>query len=271
MAFPIDNSVAVITGAAGGIGAAVAEQLARHGAHLALVDRDGAKLEATARGLSTPGRRLSLYEEDLADPDAVARLHARVTVEHGRTSLLVNNAGVAMAGRFADMTDDDFAWLMAINFHAHVRMTRAFLPLLRQEKEARIVNVSSLFGLVGSAGQTAYCASKFALRGFSEALGIELATGGSTVGVTTVCPGGVKTGIAAAARIVGQEDQADELEEKREKFQQHLKLSPEAAAIQIVKAVKKRRRQVLVGKDARLLSALQRLFPGGYQRLMERL
>ena len=128
----------------------------------------------------------------------MAALPARVRAAHGRADLLINNAGVALAGTFDQVSESDFDWLMEINFHAVVRMTRAFLPQLRASDDARIVNVSSVFGLISPPGQCAYCASKFAVRGFSNSLRHELA--GTRVGVSVVHPGGVATAIARNAR-----------------------------------------------------------------------
>ena len=163
--FPFADGVAVVTGAASGIGAAVAESLAKRGARLALVDLDRAGVERIAARLRTDGADVSAHALDVAAPDAGETLEAAV---RGPVHLLVNNAGVALGGSFEQVSAKDFDWLMAINFGAVVRLTRAFLPRLRQAREARIVNLSSVFGLIAPPGQTAYAASKFAVRGFSE-------------------------------------------------------------------------------------------------------
>ena len=151
-----------------------------------------------------PGRTLAykglMLALDVADRSAVASLPAAVLAAHGRVSLLINNAGVALGGTFEQVTEADFDWLLAINFHAVVWMTRAFLPLPRQQPAARIVNISGIYGIISPPGQTAYSAAKFAVRGFSNALRHELA--GSTVGVTVVHPGGVATNIANRARVL---------------------------------------------------------------------
>ncbi|TXM96372.1 SDR family NAD(P)-dependent oxidoreductase, partial [Methylobacterium sp. WL103] len=195
----LKNRTAVVTGAASGIGRALAVGLAARGCNLALADRNVAGLEETERMIATNRVRISRHALDVADREAVAALPAVVEAAHGGLDLLVNNAGVAVGGTFDDVTEADFEWLFEINFWGVVRMTRAFLPLLRAQPEARIVNLSSLYGLIAPPGQTAYAASKFAVRGFSQALAHELA--GSSVGVTVVHPGGVATSVADSARL----------------------------------------------------------------------
>jgi short-subunit dehydrogenase len=198
----------------------------------------------------------------------VAALPADVMVAHGRVDLLINNAGVALGGNFDQVSEADFDWLMEINFHGLVRMTRAFLPLLRASDEARIVNLSSLYGLVSPPGQCAYSASKFAVRGFSNALRHELA--GSSVGVTLVHPGGVATSIARSARIPADAP-PDEVQRRLALAERMLRMPPEKAGEIIVRAVERRRERVLVGKDAKIVSLLERLAPVGYWRVLARL
>jgi short-subunit dehydrogenase len=257
--FPFADGVAVITGAASGIGAALAEALTRRGAALALVDRDAAGLERVAKALGAAAHRL-----DLADPAAGATLARAVS---GPVNLLVNNAGVALGGRFDETPAEDFDELMAINFGAVVKLTRAFLPRLRQAREARIVNVSSVFGLVAPPGQTAYAASKFAVRGFSEALRAELA--GSNIGVSVVHPGGVKTNIAANAKRPPMAPA--ELAEMARRWEKALRMPPAEAAEIIAGGIARRRPRILVGADARLIDLAQRLFPVAHAGLLRRL
>ena len=194
---------AVVTGAAGGIGRGIALALARRGCHLALADIDDAALARTAAEIAgsedAGALRISHHRLDVANRAAVAAFPDQVIAAHGSVDILVNNAGVALGGTFLEIAESDFDWLFGINFWGVVRMTRAFLPLLQKSEEARIVNVSSLFGLIAPPGQTAYAASKFAVRGFSESLRHELAD--TRVGVTVVHPGGVATSIAKNARM----------------------------------------------------------------------
>ena len=167
----LKGRTAVVTGAAGGIGRAIATSLARRGCNLALADINDEALERTAAEIAAaPGVRISKHHLDVSDRDAVAAFPDRVTAEHTGVDVLVNNAGVALAGTFEQISETDFEWLFGINFWGVVGMTRAFLPLLHQSDDARIVNLSSIFGIIAPPGNTAYSASKFAVRGFSESL-----------------------------------------------------------------------------------------------------
>jgi len=263
------GQVAVITGAAGGIGEALALALAARGCHLALVDRRPAELDAVAVRARAEGIAVSTICCDLAEPEAVARIRDEALATHGRVSVLINNAGVALGGRFEQVAAEDFAWLMRINFEAVVALTRAFLPALRREPCARIVNISSIFGIVAPPGQTAYCAAKFAVRGFSESLRHELAMEGSRVGITLVHPGGVRTGIADSARMPA-DIAPDELATQRAAFRRVLKMPPEAAAARIVRGIERGEARVLVGEDAVRAAWLQRLMPVNYWKPMAR-
>ncbi len=260
--------VAVITGAAGGIGRAIALSLARRGAHLALADIDETGLAETAKLAEAAGVQTRRYRLDVADRAQVAALPAQVMAELQRVDLLVNNAGVAVGGAFEDVPEADFDWLMEINFGGLVRMTRAFLPLLRQSDDARIVNLSSLFGLIAPPGQTAYAASKFAVRGFSNALRFELA--GSPIGITVAHPGGVATSIAKNARIPGQASPAD-VERERKEFNRMLRLPAEQAGEIIIRAVERRKARVIVGSDAKFMALVERLSPVGYFGILQRM
>ena len=161
----LKGRAAIITGAASGIGRALAHALARRGCHLALADVNMAGLEETAQRAAT-GVRITRHSLDVGDAQAIAAFPDLVRAEHGRVDLLVNNAGVALGGTFEQIDEAEFDWLLAINFFGAVRMTRAFLPMLKASDDARIVNISSIFGIIAPPGQTAYCASKFAVRGF---------------------------------------------------------------------------------------------------------
>ena len=181
MAFPLRGSTAVITGAAGGIGAALAANLAGRGTHLALADRNADGLARVAEAARAQGVRVSEHALDVADRAALEALPEAVLAEHGSVQVLVNNAGVALAGNVADVSLADIEWLFDINFWAPVRLTRAFMFALNQETAAHIVQISSLFGIIAPPGQAAYCASKFALRGFSKS---SAARAGGWPGVT---------------------------------------------------------------------------------------
>jgi NAD(P)-dependent dehydrogenase (short-subunit alcohol dehydrogenase family) len=261
------DRTAVITGAASGIGRAVAASLARRGCHLALADVNEAGLAETARLVRSDSLLVSEHRLDVADPEAIAKFPAEVESTHPRVDLLVNNAGVALGGTFEDVSQADFEWLISINFLGVVRMTRAFLPALHKSGDARIVNLSSVFGLVAPPGQAAYVASKFAVRGFSESLRHELA--GSAVGVTVVHPGGVATSIARNARAPAGVD-ADEIARRRASFDKRLRLPAEVAGETIVRGVEERKPRVLVGRDAIALSVIERVAPVSYWKLLGR-
>ena len=263
------GGVAVLTGAASGIGAALAVTLARRGMHLALVDLDAIGLEVTAAKARAAGVEVSTHAMDVADRDAVAALPQAVLAVHGRVTALVNNAGVALGGLFEQVDADDFDWLMAINFGATVRLTRAFLPVLAREGAAQVVNVSSIFGIIAPPGQTAYAASKFAVRGFSESLRHELGMNGSPVGVTIVHPGGVRTAISENARLAKGLDTQD-VQRERANWRSLLALAPEAAAETIAVAIERRDARVLVGRDAKAAAIVQRLFPVTYWKHVAR-
>jgi NAD(P)-dependent dehydrogenase (short-subunit alcohol dehydrogenase family) len=261
----LKDRTAVVTGAAGGIGRAIAAALARRSCHLALADIDDAALARTAVDIAgnhvKATLRVSRHRLDVADRAAVAAFPAQVTAEHGGVDVLVNNAGVALGGSFLEVAERDFDWLFGINFWGVVQMTRAFLPLLQQSEEARLVNISSLFGLIAPPGQTAYAASKFAVRGFSEALRHELA--GTRVGVTVVHPGGVATSIARNARLPASLP-ADEAAKRRTFFDSFLTMPPDVAGETIVRGIENRKPRVVVGPDAKFAALVERLLPVTY-------
>ncbi len=261
------DRTAIVTGAASGIGRAIAVSLARRGCHLALADVNVEGLAETARLVRGDSVRVTEHRLDVGSREAVAAFPKEVAAAHPRIDLLVNNAGVAVGGTFEQVSEADFEWLFSINFWGVVRMTRALLPVLHQSDDARIVNLSSIFGLVAPPGQAAYVASKFAVRGFSGSLRHELE--GSTVGVTVVHPGGVATSIAKNARTAG-ELPADEVAKRRAAFEKRLRLPAEVAGETIVLGVEARKPRVLVGNDAIALSVIERLVPVSYWKLLAR-
>jgi len=261
----LEGRTAVITGAAGGIGRAIAVSLARRRCNLALADVNQDGLAATAELARAHGVKASQHVIDVADRTSVAEFPNLVAQEHSGVDLLVNNAGVAVGGTFEQVSEADFEWLFEINFWGVVRMTRAFLPMLKASGDARVVNLSSIYGVVAPPEQTAYSASKFAVRGFSEALRHELE--GSGVGVTVVHPGGVATSIAENARLpAGVSD--EEIARRREKYRKLLRLPPEIAGEIIVRGVERRQPRILVGSDAKAISLIARLFPASYWKLL---
>ena len=265
--FVFRDSVALVTGAASGIGRALALGLAARGAHLALVDRNASGLEGVAVRARQHGVKVSTHPFDLSQQEDIEALVGDVIEQHGRVTLLINNAGVALGGRFEEVSLEEFNWLMGINFHAVVALTKACLPYLLREDGAHLVNVSSVFGLAVPEGQAAYASSKFAVRGFTEALRHELE---GRVGVSVVHPGGVKTNIALGARIAATVDPVRARQEA-EQFDKGLRTSPEDAAETILRAVQRRQGRVLIGVDARLIDVIQRLWPVSYWRILKSL
>src|ERR1700732_1991863 len=259
------NGVAVVTGAGSGIGRGLARQLAAAGSALALADIDGVGLEQTAASLSERGVQLTTHVVDVSDESAMRAFAQDVAARHGRVTLLINNAGVALHGRFEEISLDDLRWLMGINFWGVVHGVKYFLPMLKKQTRAHIVNISSVFGIVAPAGQSAYSASKFAVRGFTEAVRHELL--GTSVFVSCVHPGGIHTPIAKRARLGARAS-----ESKREAaiafFEQVTPTSPEAAAARILKGVERREPRILIGKDARKIDIVQRLRPATYWKIM---
>lgn len=257
------DSVAVVTGAGSGIGRALAKRLAAEGiAGLAIADVNREELEETA---SMQGdTKLSQHVVDVSDREAMQAFVDAVIGEHGRVTHVINNAGVALGGTLREVTLDEIEWLMSINFWGAVHGTKLFMPHLEKEQSAHIVNISSLFGFVAPPGQTAYCASKFAVRGFTEALRHELE--GTNITVSSVHPGGVRTNIANSARIAANtEHTADEIERRLKRINRNLSTTtPDRAAEIIVNGIKKRSPRIIVGPDAQLLSWIQRLFPKRY-------
>lgn len=266
------GGVAVLTGAASGIGEALARELATRGSHLALVDRDREGLERVAGELRGrhPGLRVSMHVLDLAETGRIPALADAVLREHRRMTLLINNAGVALGGEFDEISLEEFEWVQAVNFRSVVALCKAFLPALRSELQPHIVNVSSVYGIAAPVGQSAYSASKFAVRGFSEALRHELVPRG--IGVTVVHPGGVRTNIANRARVgSGVRATAREAEAQRQAMNRVLRLDPARAARIILRAVERRSPRVLVGDDALAIDLLVRTLPDSHWRLLRRL
>ena len=264
--YRVDGGVALVTGAAGGIGAALAERLVREGSNIALVDRNAEGLEDLAERLRVrrPDRQVTAIVADLAQPEAPAEVVAQALAEHGRLTLLVNNAGVALAGRFEQVSIADVDWLLAINLRSVLAVTSAALPSLAPG--AQITNISSLFGIVAPVGNSVYSASKFGVRGFSMALRTELAPRG--IGVTTVYPGGIKTAIARHARRGAGVSEA-EWEAGLRAYDRFLVIEPSVAARKIADGIVHRRARVLIGPETYAGDLLARLAPTGHSAVFE--
>ncbi len=263
--------VAAITGAGSGIGRALAQALARQGAHLALGDIDDTGLAETVAQCEGFGIKITSRHLDVADRDAVYAWAESVVRDHGRVNLVVNNAGVALGATVESMSYEDFEWLMNINFWGVVYGSKAFLPHLKQAGEGHIVNVSSVFGLISVPTQSAYNAAKFAVRGFSDTLRMELDIEDAKVSVTTIHPGGVKTNIARHARMdASVRDVAGDPEKAIKDFERAFITSPDKAATQILTAVRRDRRRALIGPDAKVIDFVSRMPATIYQSLLTR-
>jgi NAD(P)-dependent dehydrogenase (short-subunit alcohol dehydrogenase family) len=261
--------VAAVTGAASGIGRALALALAEEGCALSLCDVDEPGLAETAA--RTADRvKTSIHRVDVASRQEVFAWADATIAEHGRVHLLVNNAGVTLGARIATMLEEDLAWLLGINFWGVVHGTQAFLPHLRASGEGHVVNLSSVFGLMGFPGQGAYCASKFAVRGFTETLRIELEAEGAPVGVTCVHPGGVRTNIARASRIGAGETDVPSRDEIAAGFDAAARTTAGRAARIILRGVRRNRPRVYVGPDAHVVAGGVWLLGAAYQRLLAR-
>jgi len=264
----LKDRVAVVTGAAGGIGRATALELARQGCHLAISDVNEQGLASVAGEIEALGRKVSTHVMDVADKAAMEAFPQAVLDAHGRVDIIVNNAGVGVADRVESISMEDFEWIVGINFWGVVYGTRFFLPHMIKADSGHIVNISSLFGIIGVPTQSAYCATKFAVRGFTESLRIEMM--GTGVGVTAVHPGGVKTDIARNARFKQGPDGSTDSDEAARNFDRVARTTPESAGRQIVRAIRRNQGKLRIGADARLLDRIARLMPVGYQRLIYR-
>lgn len=266
-----DGRVAAITGAGSGIGRALAKDLARRGAHLALSDIDEVGLADTVAQCEGSAVKVTSQRVDVADRDAVHAWADQVVAEHGKVNLIINNAGVALGATIEGMSYDDFEWLMNINFWGVVYGTKAFLPHLKAAGEGHIVNLSSVFGLISVPSQSAYNAAKFGVRGFTDALRMELDMADCGVSCTTIHPGGIKTNIARNARM---DDSvvalAGSVAAASDQFDKAAMTSPEKAARQILAAVEHDRRRALIGPDAKVIDLISRLPGALYQRVLVR-
>nr|WP_232325962.1 SDR family NAD(P)-dependent oxidoreductase [Spirosoma montaniterrae] len=262
-----ENTTVIITGAGSGIGRHLTLQAAAEGAHVIATDVNENTLAETKQAATGQVETVRL---DVSDASAIG-VFATETIATlaGRKLILVNNAGVALAsGNFTDTDLADFEWLLNINLWGVVRMTKAFLPYMIEHNAGHIVNISSVFGLAGVQNQSAYSTAKFAVRGFSDVLRMELLDTG--INVTCVHPGGIKTSIASSARIgLGGFVTDAMLQQSVMSFEKVAKTTPAEAARVIWNGVRRNKARILIGADARLIEALTRLFPTAYVRMMK--
>jgi short-subunit dehydrogenase len=266
-----EKKVAAITGAGSGIGRALALHLARQGCQLALSDVSAEGLAETAAQARKLGVQVSEAFVDVADRAAMQAWADQVVAEFGRVNAIFNNAGVAQGGTVEGNDYADYEWIMNINFWGVVNGTKAFLPYIKASGSGHVINISSIFGLFAQPGMSAYNASKFAVRGFTESLRQELDMADCGVSASCVHPGGIKTNIANTARMNASLDgvTGQDGEKARQQFNdQLLRTTPEKAAQIIINGVLANKRRILIGPDAYALDGMQRLFPALYQRLV---
>jgi short-subunit dehydrogenase len=267
----IRGSTAAITGAANGIGRALAIELAARGCNLALADRDGAALQAVATEIGTAhSRKITTHVFDISDAEAIEAFANEAISAHPTLNILINNAGVALMGTFAEIDLSQMEWLININFWGVVRGTRAFLPHLSLQQRSHIVNLSSIFGVVAPPGQCSYAAAKFAVRGFSESLRHELQAAKSPVRLSVVHPGGIATHIARNSRTGSGVTDNERRAKSIERFEAAAKTTPQQAALRIIKGIENDEPRILIGSDARMLDLLQRFRPATYWKVLSR-
>lgn len=258
------GKVAVVTGAGSGIGQALAVELARAGAQLAISDVDTEGLAQTERRLAALGVRVKVDRLDVTEREAFLAYAEEVKEHFGKVNQIYNNAGIAYSGDVEISEFKDIERVMDVDFWGVVNGTKAFLPYLIESGDGHVINVSSLFGLLSVPGQAAYNAAKFAVRGFTEALNQEMAVAKHPVKVTTVHPGGIKTAIARNATVAEGLDAAA----MADNFDRRMaSTTAEEAARVILEGVSKGRARVLIGNDARVLDLLVRILGSRYQRL----
>ncbi len=260
------NSVAVITGAGSGIGRALSIQLSQMGANLALADMNEDALNVTVELISAK-TKISAHIVDVSNRERMQEFANEVKAEHGKATYVINNAGVTLLGTVEESSIEDIEWLMGINFWGTVYGVKFFLPILKEQPKAHIVNISSIFGLIAPTGQSAYCASKFAVRGFTESLRHELED--TNVFVSCVHPGGIKTNIANSARVC-EKTPPSEKQFAIKKFDKGTPTTPETAADIIIRGMLAGKPKILIGPDAKVVDSLVRVFPIRYWNVLKK-
>ncbi|MDX2304831.1 MAG: SDR family oxidoreductase [Microscillaceae bacterium] len=262
----IKDKVAVITGAASGIGRSLAQQLAAQGAKVMMADWNAEGLAENQKLIESQGGQTAIFRLDVSKREEVEALFQKTLDHFGQADILINNAGVAIANQttLRQVTWEQYEWIVGINFWGVVYGTKTFLPYFLQRPEAHIVNISSVFGLMGVATNGPYCSTKFAVRGFTETLVQEL--WGTQVGITCVHPGGIKTNIVKHA--AGFEEDKKDQEKAIRDFEAAARTTPDQAATLIIHAIQKNKRRLLIGGDAYFIDWIVRLFPSTYHSRM---
>lgn len=262
------DTVVIVTGAASGIGRELALQAAGRGASVIAADINPTGLEEVRLLIEQQRGTVSTYTLDVTNKEAIQQFAGQVIpILNGRKLILINNAGAGLlSGTFGQTDLDDIEWLFTVNFWGAVRLTKAFYPYFLSQNEGHIVNISSVFGLGGFPHQSAYSPTKFALRGFTETIRVELM--GTGIVTTSVHPGGINTNIARNSRVT--DGMATSHKQAVDEFALVARTQPQDAARQLLTAIEKKKQRLLIGADARLLDLLVRLFPVGYSWLIKR-
>ena len=274
------DKVAVITGAGSGMGRYLAVLLAKDGADVSVCDVNEETLNETVEMLRKYNVSVSSHLLDVSDKDAIEALPGKVIEQHGKVDMVFNNAGVTTGIHFKDMDENNWDWVMGINFDGVINSTRAFIPHMVDSPEAAIVNTSSIFGMVAVPGQTVYHATKFAVRGFTESLAMEMKETNPNLQIHCVHPGHIGTNIAADARFDEENFNQDETQASNSIFTRNAPKSqkemgdmfreggmhPSKAAEIILNGVKKNKTRIFIGLDAKLLDLSQRIFPKHYHK-----
>jgi len=271
------DKVAAVTGAGSGIGRGLALELAGRGSRLALSDIDEVGLAETVALVeqsagATGSVKVTSAHVDVTDRDAVEVWADSVIEEFGQVNLIFNNAGVALSANVSAMSYESFRWLMDINFWGVVHGTLAFLPHLKSSADGHVINISSVFGLLGIPSQSAYNSAKFAVRGFTDSLRTELDIEDCGVSATTIHPGGIRTNIARNGRFeFAEHEEAVDAEQAAVDFEKMTRTTPNKAAQLILGAVEKNKRRALIGPDAHVFDAAARISPRASQWLLGKL
>jgi butyryl-CoA dehydrogenase len=265
-----NNANTIITGAGSGMGRQMALQAAKRGARVIAADYNTTTLDETKALAQAQGSTIETFVLDVANAQAIEAFATQLipTFNKGRL-ILINNAGVSIfTGNFEHTPLDEFEWLINVNMWGVIRLTKAFYPYFLEHNNGHIVNLSSVFGLGGMGGNSAYCTSKFAVRGFTETLRMELAD--TNVGTTSVHPGGVKTNIVRNQVPKGGHTTDEMLSNVVNKFEKNARTTPEHAAQQILDAVEKKKTRLVIGSDGKMLDFVTRLFPEAYTNIVRK-
>jgi NAD(P)-dependent dehydrogenase (short-subunit alcohol dehydrogenase family) len=259
---------AFITGAGSGIGQALAEALASSEVRNVIIsdiNREG--LEQTVENVRALGGRTEAHILDTGNRDAVHEMANQIHAKHDGADIVLNCAGIAQSSTVEDLTYDDMERVMRVNFWGMVYCTKAFLPHLIEKGRGNLVNISSVFGLFGVPNQSAYCSSKFGIRGFTESLAHE--HNKSEIIISSVHPGGIATNIVRNMKMP-QDSTEEDIQNAIERFEEFTINTPAYAAQTIIKGMRKGKQRILIGRDARFMDRIQRLMPAAYGRILFR-